>query len=310
MADLRANPTLNRMQIDKAFSDLRESKPGLAQAFGDTPIDIRLGNIRDRGFGETYLPGEEGPPDKPAPGNPDHLRIELRKGRTGSTDDKKGFIMGELLHQLGAKKQDGTDFSPEFMALKKALLLSLTEDQLQEAEFLFKKNYQGETGSNFESFPAYMMSSGGDELIRGGILPEGLTDPEERERFERTDGTGQFNEEQLMILDKIRAFLSGEVSPEVSPIGLDSRIREMPDEDNRFIVEREQKLAQEYEELLGEQGKQNMLGQTRYQIPGMKLDPGTNYNIRDFGMERFTGEGVGIIRERNKSKRRRPAGSI
>ena len=53
MADLRTNPNLNRMQIDKAFESLR-NRPNLGRAFADTPIDIRLGDVRGRGFGETY----------------------------------------------------------------------------------------------------------------------------------------------------------------------------------------------------------------------------------------------------------------
>ena len=74
---------------------------------------------------------------------------------------------------------------------------------------------------------------------------------------------------------------------------------------------RNRRLAQEYEELLEEQGKQNMIRSSeggRESIPSMKLEPGMDYNMRTF--EPFTFESGGIFTERNKMKRKRPAGSI
>ena len=208
--DLRGNPTLNRMQVDKAFEKLRSERPGLSKAFGQTPVDIRLGNIRGPGFGETFQPGEQGPPGQPAPGNPDNLRIELRKSRMGGIDEKKDFLIGELLHQMGGITQDGKPFNKKFMDLKEELVRSLTPDQMREEKFFFDQAINGgATGSNFQDFASYLMTTRGDALIRGDVLPQGLTNPKERGYYERRDGTGQFNKDQIGILDKIRAIIDG-----------------------------------------------------------------------------------------------------
>ena len=70
---------------------------------------------------------------------------------------------------------------------------------------------------------------------------------------------------------------------------------------------RNRRLAQEYEELLEEQGKQNMIRSGeggRESIPSMKLEPDMDYNLRTFRRS------WGIFTETNKMKRKPPAGSI
>jgi hypothetical protein len=208
MADLRANPTLNRMQTDEAFNRLRSENPGLGRMMGQAPVDIRMGNVRGPGFAETFPPGETGPPNKPAPGNKDNLRIEMRKGRFGDIEAKKDLLIGELLHQVGGIKEDGSPFNPKFTKLKRTLIGSLTPEQEAEERFFYNQAVQsGQTGSNFDSFESYMMTTRGDAIIRGDIVPSGLTHPKEQAAYMRRDGTGFLSKEQVGIMDKIRGLL-------------------------------------------------------------------------------------------------------
>ena len=198
MADLRTNPNLNRMQIDKAFESLR-NRPNLGRSFADTPIDIRLGDVRGRGFGETYLPGEAGPPNNPAPGDPNKLRIELRQSRFDDIRGKRDFILGELLHQMGSVDLEGKPFNEKFFRLKEKLISSLTPEQLEEERYFYNRDKREHGGTNFQDFPTYMMTTRGDGLIRSDILPQGLIYEEERDRYLRRDGTGHFTKDQIKI---------------------------------------------------------------------------------------------------------------
>jgi hypothetical protein len=212
MADLRLNPTYNRHQVNEAFQQVVRDRPGLAKAFGSSPVDIRLGHPKGKGFAETFLPGEIGPPNKPAPGNPDQLRIELRQARGQGVGELKNTLVGELLHQMGGADIKGQPFNEEFLKLKNELIDRMTPEQIEEQLFFYKRDKaNGLSGTNFESFENALRTSYGDAFIRGDLIPSGLTHPEERARYERRDGTGQFNPEQIETLDKIRGLVNGDV---------------------------------------------------------------------------------------------------
>ena len=192
MADLRLHPHINQGRLEDAFKDIRNNYKGLGNIVGDTPVRLSQGNPRGPGFAETMLPGEIGPDGNAK--NPDALRVELRKGRGFAPQKMRSLLLGELMHQVGETKQG--------IALKKKLIASLTPDQLAQEKRIYERfKAQGEGGTNFATFENALMTSQGDALVRGGLLPELMVDPREQEFFSRpAEEGGMFTKEQRGIL--------------------------------------------------------------------------------------------------------------
>ena len=79
---------------------------------------------------------------------------------------------------------------------------------MEEERFFYRRDKGEHEGGNFRDFPTYMMTTRGDALIRGDVLPQGLTHEDERNRYLRRDGTGQFTKDQIKILDEIRELIN------------------------------------------------------------------------------------------------------
>ena len=213
MADLRLHPTINREYANRALDDVRGKYKGIANSLGKTPVEVRLGNVRGPGFSETYTLGSTDA-DKP-----DRLRVEMRESRRnflprepskyqtgGGREISRDMLAGELLHQLG-DAPNGVPFDPKFYEMKKALMNSLTEDQMAEMSHWYQRiKEEGATGTNWESLESALMTSMGDGFIRDSLFPETGKYEDDRMWLRSKD---RLTPEQAGIVNKIRDYILG-----------------------------------------------------------------------------------------------------
>jgi len=154
--------------------------------------DIQIIRGSGPGFAEVFFEGELRSP------NPAKNIIQVRETGDFNPDT---VAAADMLHFLGGEKRNGQPFDKEFFKLKQDFIKDLSPNELAFAREKFETAVsEGATGENFESFDNFMQNVWGDALIRGGLFPELMTDPQEQKQFRNRE---MFTKEQSKILDKM-----------------------------------------------------------------------------------------------------------
>jgi len=161
--------------------------------------DIQIVRGVGPGFAEVFFKGELGSPD------PERNIVQVRKTGEFNPND---VAAADMLHFMGGENAEtGKPLNEKFFNLKQEFIKDISPDELQFAREKFKKaQFEGKQGSNFESFDSFMQHVWSDALIRGGLFPQLMTDPRERQVFKSRK---PFTARQSKILDKMDNLIKG-----------------------------------------------------------------------------------------------------
>jgi hypothetical protein len=106
-----------------------------------------------------------GPAD---PGNPNPGKHTITVG--AKSKDLQGGIADTI---IADSVHAAADLDPEFMGMKKGLIESLSEKELDFARKKYESEYKGKfTGSNFETFDSFLRTFWADGIVQHLLLPE------------------------------------------------------------------------------------------------------------------------------------------
>lgn len=146
---------------------------------------------------EFYPPWER---DNP---NPGRTTLELYKPQMQGNALVKA-IGGDMLHHLGGIDPNGNPVDPQWLAMKRALVGSLTPDQLAVDK---NAHLQAQMQGDPRSFDDWMQSSRADAYIRGKLTPDAADQWKD-----------VYNPQQNALLAGMRQYLStAPVSPQNMP---------------------------------------------------------------------------------------------
>jgi len=186
-------PIMPPVEVIQEKISIGKEFPRLQRFVREKGIDIQQGS--GPGFAEVFFKGDEISPD------PTKHIVQLRD--TGNFNPQT-VATADVLHFLGGK-EGRIPFDPEFFELKQNFIRNLPPQELDFAKKRFNEfKRQGKKGSNFTSFNNFMQNVWSDSLIRGGLFPELMVDPREREEFMRRE---PFNKKQNEILDRMNQII-------------------------------------------------------------------------------------------------------
>jgi len=144
--------------------------------------------------------GEFEQPDSPNNPFPGDFTITIGKNSRNLSGGIADTVVADMVHAA-------SDLSPEFQALKKELLESLSDKEIEFAKKQYEKSYQGKfSGSNFASFDSFLDKYWLDGLVQHLLLPEGPEGPSEIDQIRAA------NPDAGPVLDKIEhLFKTGEL---------------------------------------------------------------------------------------------------
>ena len=186
-----------RDDVGRTTEKIRTDYPFLDRFMDDPRTKTRVTVGEGPHYGEVYNMGTED-----SSPYPDENVIEIRKRGNIPLDQS---IRGELLHPIGGEDLQGNPSNEEYWGLKQEFMGNMTDKQLGMLGKSFEElKASGGTGTNAEDMGLYLKNSFIDGMIRNHMLPDTMTDPEEREIMR----SGKLlSQRQREILEKMKLLL-------------------------------------------------------------------------------------------------------